>query len=65
MCLYNWTQYTNPGEAFTPGQLLPYPLNIYPDGKIEPLDGFASFPGEIFFLEKLFLDSNILKVKIF
>jgi len=45
MCLFNWSRYTSPEETFTPGQLLSYPLNILPDGKIEPLDGFATFPG--------------------
>ena len=42
MASYNWNQYLN--KVPTPGQLLPYPLNVMPDGKLEYLDGVESFP---------------------
>ena len=45
MAYYNWTQYTSAQDgATTPGMLLPYPLNVMPDGSIENLDGVKEFP---------------------
>jgi phospholipase D1/2 len=41
----NWQQYTasQPGSQTT-GQMLPYPLNVMPDGSLEYLEGFKTFP---------------------
>ena len=44
MVYYNWTQYIGPDGSTTPGMLLPYPLNIMPDGAVENLDGIKDFP---------------------
>ena len=42
MVAYNWNQYLS--QQNTPGQLLPYPLNVMPDGKLECIDGISHFP---------------------
>ena len=42
MVSYNWSQYLQ--KLPTPGQLLPYPLNVMQDGKLEYIDGVTSFP---------------------
>ena len=42
MVSYNWSQYLS--KNVTPGQLLPYPLNVLNDGKLEYIDGVSSFP---------------------
>ena len=39
---YNWSQYLQ--KLPTPGQLLPYPLNVLQDGKLDYIDGISSFP---------------------
>ncbi len=44
LAYYNWTQYIGEDGSTTPGMLLPYPLNIMPDGNIEHLDGVKEFP---------------------
>ncbi len=44
LAYYNWTQYMGADGAVSPGMLLPYPLNILPDGNIENLDGVKEFP---------------------
>ena len=38
----NWSQYLQ--KLPTPGQLLPYPLNVLQDGKLDYIDGVSSFP---------------------
>lgn len=45
MASYNWQVYLTgqPGSA-TPGQLLPYPLNVMPDGTLQCIQGVANFP---------------------
>ena len=42
MAAYNWSQYLQ--KLPTPGQLLPYPLNVLQDGKLEYIDGVSTFP---------------------
>ena len=42
MVSYNWGLYLN--KQPTPGQLLPYPLNVMPNGELKYLDGVSSFP---------------------
>ena len=45
MAFYNWSQYSSSNhENVTPGQVLSYPLNILPDGKITTLDSMKTFP---------------------
>jgi hypothetical protein len=44
LCYFNWQQYISDQVVHTPGQLLPYPLNIMPDGSLETLDGVKTFP---------------------
>ena len=45
MALYNWQMYVKDEYGTeAPGQLLAYPLNIMPDGSLENLEGFSSFP---------------------
>ena len=44
MAYYNWQMYNGPEGSHTPGQMLPYPLNVLQDGSIEILDGVATFP---------------------
>lgn len=44
MIFYNWQCYINPEHTPTPGQCLPYPINVMPDGTIENLDGVKEFP---------------------
>ena len=44
LCCYNWQRYISPTPCDTPGQLLPYPLNVLPDGRIETLEGVRTFP---------------------
>ena len=41
----NWQQYnsTSPGSS-TYGQMLPYPLNVMPDGSLEYLENHKTFP---------------------
>ena len=40
----HWQEYTEPPGTKTSGQMLPYPLNVMPDGSLEYLDGFKTFP---------------------
>ena len=42
MVSYNWGLYLN--KQPTPGQLLPYPLNVMPNGELKYLDGVSNFP---------------------
>jgi len=42
MVSYNWTQYMC--QQNTVGHLLPYPLNVMPDGKLEYIEGISNFP---------------------
>ena len=46
MVSLNWTQYMGQymGQQNTDGHLLPYPLNVMPDGKLEYIDGISDFP---------------------
>lgn len=44
LCLFNWQQYNSSQVCQTPGQLLPYPMNVLPDGRIENLEGARTFP---------------------
>ena len=44
MLYHNWLAYIDTQQRPTPGQCLPYPLNIMPDGTIENLDGIKEFP---------------------
>ncbi len=49
LAYYNWQQYAGPQNSVTPGQMLPYPINVMPDGRLENLDGhncFPDFPGQ-------------------
>ncbi len=41
---HNWLQYIGPDGSETPGMLLPYPINILPDGDVENLRGAEEFP---------------------
>ena len=41
---YNYEKYNLPREIPTPGQLLTYPVLIQPDGTMENLPNFTSFP---------------------
>ncbi len=36
---HNWTEYIRPEGSVTPGILLPYPINVLPDGSLENLAG--------------------------
>jgi len=47
LCLFNWHKYIADNLDKTPGQLLPYPMNVLPDGTIEVLEGVKSFPGNV------------------
>ena len=42
MASYNWAKYL--AQEPTPGQILPYPLNVMQDGSLEYIDGLTSFP---------------------
>ena len=42
MASYNWKMYLE--KAVTPGQLLPYPLNVMDDGELQYIDGVTNFP---------------------
>ena len=44
LAYYNWKSYNGPTGSVTPGQILPYPLNVLENGYLENLDGFTSFP---------------------
>ena len=45
MAKYNWDQYSNESYGITtPGQVLCYPLDILPDGRIGDLGGMTTFP---------------------
>ncbi len=44
MAYYNWQQYTGPEGTQTPAQMLPYPLNVMPDGTLENMEGYSCFP---------------------
>ena len=44
MVSYNWTQYMGQQNTETVGHLLPYPLNVMPDGKLEYIEGISNFP---------------------
>ena len=44
MVSYNWTQYMCQQNTATVGHLLPYPLNVMPDGKLEYIEGISNFP---------------------
>ena len=44
MALHNWNMYTGPPGSCTPGQLLPYPLNILADGTVDFLEDHKIFP---------------------
>ena len=46
MAKHNWDQYSNDHRdgITTPGQVLCYPLDIHPDGKIGDLGGMTTFP---------------------
>ena len=39
---YNWSLYLQ--KQPTPGQLLPYPLNVLPNGDLDYIEGVTSFP---------------------
>jgi hypothetical protein len=41
---HNWQEYTGPVGSHTPGQMLPYPINVMPDGTVENLEEFGCFP---------------------
>jgi len=41
---YNWKMYNGPEGSVTPGQMLPYPLNVMQDGELRNLDGISQFP---------------------
>ena len=41
---YNWQMYIGPSGSVTPGQLLPYPLNVMSDGELKNLEGISTFP---------------------
>lgn len=41
---YNYDKYNFPQHVAPPGQLLTYPIQVNPDGSIENLPGFVSFP---------------------
>ena len=40
----NWQAYNGPPGSATHGQMLPYPLNVMPDGSLEYLEGVKTFP---------------------
>jgi phospholipase D1/2 len=41
---HNWQMYTGPQGSTTPGQLLPYPIDVMADGELRNLDGIETFP---------------------
>jgi len=42
--LYNFDKYGRDENILPPGNLLPYPVQIQPDGRMTNLEGFRSFP---------------------
>ncbi len=44
LAYHNWQQYVGPEGSVTPGVLLPYPLNVLPNGTVENLQGVVEFP---------------------
>ena len=41
---YNWQMYTGPDGSVTPGQMLPYPLDVQQNGDLRYLSNFETFP---------------------
>ena len=41
---HNWNMYIGPAGSVTPGQLLPYPLNVMQDGELKHLAEAVTFP---------------------
>ena len=41
---YNWKVYNGPKGSVTPGQILPYPLDVMENGCLKNLEGFTTFP---------------------
>jgi len=41
---YNWQMYTGPDGSVTPGQILPYPLDVQQDGDLRYLNNIEIFP---------------------
>ena len=41
---YNWKMYNGPDGSVTPGQILPYPLDVQQDGDLRYLSNIETFP---------------------